>query len=76
MRIRYNFATKSARITRCPCSPYSECWVRVVTLPPHWPFLWWRAASWCGYITRRAIANERLALNRIGYVVLTLKTPY
>jgi hypothetical protein len=34
-----------------------------------------RAASWCGYITR-AIANERLALNRTGHVVLTLKTPY
>ena len=29
-----------------------------------------------GYITRPAIANERLALNRAGQVVLTLKTPY
>ncbi|MGH8538781.1 MAG: transposase [Gammaproteobacteria bacterium] len=28
------------------------------------------------YITRPAIANERLALNRAGQVVLTLKTPY
>ncbi len=30
----------------------------------------------CRYITRPAIANERLALNRAGHVVLTLKTPY
>ena len=30
----------------------------------------------CRYITRPAIANERLALNRTGQVVLTLKTPY
>ena len=30
----------------------------------------------CRYITRLAIANERLALNRAGQVVLTLKTPY
>jgi len=30
----------------------------------------------CRYITRPAIANERLALNRAGQVVLTLKTPY
>ena len=30
----------------------------------------------CHYITRPAIANERLALNRAGQVVLTLKTPY
>jgi hypothetical protein len=30
----------------------------------------------CRYITRHAIANERLALNRAGQVVLTLKTPY
>ena len=28
------------------------------------------------HITRPAIANERLALNRAGQVVLTLKTPY
>ncbi|MGH8587319.1 MAG: transposase [Gammaproteobacteria bacterium] len=35
-----------------------------------------RAASWCGYITRGAIANERLALNRAGEVVLQLKSPY
>ncbi len=28
------------------------------------------------YITRPAIANERLTLNRAGQVVLTLKTPY
>ncbi|MCO6426611.1 transposase [Nitrosomonas communis] len=27
-------------------------------------------------ITRPAIANERLALNDAGQVVLTLKTPY
>ena len=30
----------------------------------------------CRYITRPAIANERLAPNRTGQVVLTLKTPY
>ena len=30
----------------------------------------------CRYITRPAIANERLALNNAGQVVLTLKTPY
>ena len=30
----------------------------------------------CRYITRPAIANERLTLNRPGQVVLTLKTPY
>ena len=30
----------------------------------------------CRYITRPAIANERLALNSVGQVVLTLKTPY
>jgi len=30
----------------------------------------------CRYITRAAIANERLTLNRAGQVVLTLKTPY
>jgi hypothetical protein len=30
----------------------------------------------CRYITRPAIANERLALNRAGQMVLTLKTPY
>jgi hypothetical protein len=30
----------------------------------------------CRYITRPAIANERLALSRAGQVVLTLKTPY
>ena len=30
----------------------------------------------CRYITRPAIANERLTLNRAGQVVLTLKTPY
>lgn len=28
------------------------------------------------HITRPAIANERLTLNRPGQVVLTLKTPY
>ena len=33
-------------------------------------------ATLCRYITRPAIANERLALNRAGQVVLTLKTPY
>ncbi|MGH8569983.1 MAG: transposase [Gammaproteobacteria bacterium] len=38
----------------------------------------WRAedATLCRYITRPAIANERLALNQAGQVVLTLKTPY
>jgi hypothetical protein len=30
----------------------------------------------CRYITRPAIATERLTLNRAGQVVLTLKTPY
>ena len=30
----------------------------------------------CRYITRPAIANDRLAFNRAGQVVLTLKTPY
>jgi hypothetical protein len=30
----------------------------------------------CRYITRPAIANEWLALNRARQVVLTLKTPY
>ncbi len=30
----------------------------------------------CRYITRPAIANERLTLNRAGQVVLRLKTPY
>jgi len=30
----------------------------------------------CHYITRPAIANERLAINPAGQVVLTLKTPY
>lgn len=30
----------------------------------------------CHYITRSAIANERLTLNSAGQVVLTLKTPY
>jgi len=30
----------------------------------------------CRYITRPAIANERLALNSAGQVVLTLKMPY
>ena len=30
----------------------------------------------CRYITRPALANERLALNRAGQVVLALKTPY
>jgi len=30
----------------------------------------------CRYITRPAIANERLTLNSSGAVVLTLKTPY
>ncbi|MFH0352484.1 MAG: transposase, partial [Chromatiales bacterium] len=30
----------------------------------------------CRYITRPAIANERLTLNRAGQVVLALKTPY
>ena len=30
----------------------------------------------CRYITRAAIANERLTHNRAGQVVLTLKTPY
>ena len=30
----------------------------------------------CRYITRPAIANERLTLNDAGQVVLTLKTPY
>jgi hypothetical protein len=30
----------------------------------------------CRYITRPAIANERLSVNRAGQVVLKLKTPY
>ena len=30
----------------------------------------------CRYITRRAISNERLAINREGNVVLKLKTPW
>jgi len=30
----------------------------------------------CGYITRLAIADERLARNKDGQIVLTLKTPY
>jgi putative transposase len=30
----------------------------------------------CRYITRPAIANERLSVNRAGQVVLRLKTPY
>jgi len=30
----------------------------------------------CRYITRPAIANERLKLNRAGDVVLRLKSPY
>lgn len=30
----------------------------------------------CRYLTRPAIANERLTRNRAGQVVLTLKTPY
>jgi hypothetical protein len=30
----------------------------------------------CRYITRPAVANERLTLNRAGQMVLTLKTPY
>ncbi len=30
----------------------------------------------CRYITRPAIANERLTLSQAGQVVLTLKTPY
>jgi Putative transposase len=37
---------------------------------------WRRAQHLCRYITRPAIANERLTLNRAGQVVLTLKTPY
>ena len=38
----------------------------------------WRAedATLCRYITRPAIANERLTLNRAGDVVLQLKSPY
>ena len=35
-----------------------------------------RTQHLCRYITRPAIANERLALNRAGQVVLTPKTPY
>ena len=35
-----------------------------------------RTQHLCRYITRPTIANERLALNRAGQVVLTLKTPY
>ncbi len=30
----------------------------------------------CRYITRPAMTNERLTLNRAGQVVLTLKTSY
>ena len=30
----------------------------------------------CRYITRPAITNQHLTLNRAGQVVLTLKTPY
>jgi hypothetical protein len=30
----------------------------------------------CRYITRPAIANERLRVNHAGQVVLELKTPY
>jgi hypothetical protein len=30
----------------------------------------------CRYITRPAIANERLKRNRVGQVVLQLKSPY
>ena len=30
----------------------------------------------CRYVTRPAIANERLSVNRAGQVVLKLKTPY
>ncbi|WP_394808813.1 transposase [Nitrosomonas sp.] len=30
----------------------------------------------CRYITRPAIADERLARNKDGQIVLTLKTPY
>ena len=30
----------------------------------------------CRYITRPAIANERVSVNRAGQVVLKLKTPY
>jgi len=33
-------------------------------------------ATLCRYITRPAIANERLTLNRAGDVVLQLKSPY
>jgi len=38
----------------------------------------WRAedATLCRYITRPAVANERLQRNRAGDVVLQLKTPY
>ena len=32
--------------------------------------------SLCRYITRPAIANERLKRNRAGQVVLQLKSPY
>ncbi len=35
-----------------------------------------RTQHLCRYITRPAIANERLALNRAGQLVLTLKTAY
>ncbi len=41
-----------------------------------WPRLARRGPTLCRYITRPAIANERLALNRAGQVVLTLKTAY
>jgi len=36
----------------------------------------WSFEHLCRYITRPAIANERLARNGAGQVVLTLKTPY
>ena len=38
----------------------------------------WRAVNcrFQGQITRPAIANERLSVNRAGQVVLKLKTPY
>ena len=35
-----------------------------------------RTQHLCRYITRPAVANERLTLNRAGQMVLTLKTPY
>ncbi|MGH8589196.1 MAG: transposase [Gammaproteobacteria bacterium] len=39
-----------------------------------WTLLGAEHATLCRYIARPAIANERLALNRAGQVVLTLKT--